>query len=163
MKRSELLKNPIHLLSLGFGTGLAPKAPGTFGTLVGIPAVLLFAPLGVNAYVGVVVAFALLGIFLCGETGKVLKQHDDPAIVWDEVVGYMVAFIAIPITWQTLLLGFVLFRFFDIRKPWPIRAADKHVKGGLGVMVDDLLAGLCVLAILHALLLAGYLPGVASL
>lgn len=161
MKRATLLKNPIHLLSLGFGTGLAPKAPGTFGTLVGIPAVLLFAPLGVDAYIGVVLAFALLGIFLCGETGKVLKQHDAPAIVWDEIVGYMIAMIAIPLAWQTLLLAFVLFRFFDILKPWPIRAADKHMKGGLGVMVDDILAGLFTLAIMHVLLSMGWLPGVS--
>ncbi|RUO40113.1 phosphatidylglycerophosphatase A [Aliidiomarina taiwanensis] len=159
MKRSELLKNPIHLLSFGFGTGLAPKAPGTFGTLVGIPAVLLFAPLGLNEYLGVIAAFFLLGIFLCGETGKVLKKHDDPAIVWDEIVGYMIALFAIPLTWQTMLLAFVLFRFFDIRKPWPIRWLDKKVSGGLGVMLDDVLAGLFTLVILHALMGAGMLPG----
>ncbi len=159
MKRRILLKNPIHLLSLGFGTGLMPKAPGTFGTLVGIPAVLLFAPLGVNAYLGVIFAFALLGIFLCGETGKALKKHDDPAIVWDEIVGYMIALIALPITWQTLLIAFVIFRFFDIRKPWPISWLDKNLSGGLGVMADDVVAGLFTLVILHALMGAGMLPG----
>lgn len=159
MKRRILLKHPIHLLSLGFGTGLMPKAPGTFGTLVGIPAVLLFAPLGVNAYLGVVFAFALFGIFLCSETGKALKKHDDPAIVWDEVVGYMIALIALPITWQTLLLAFVVFRFFDIRKPWPISWLDKNLSGGLGVMADDVVAGLFTLVILHALMGAGLLPG----
>ncbi|MCC5854557.1 MAG: phosphatidylglycerophosphatase A [Idiomarina sp.] len=159
MTRVALLKNPIHLLSLGFGTGLAPKAPGTFGTLVGIPAVLLFEPLGVEAYLGVVVAFALFGIFLCGETGKVLKQHDDPAIVWDEIVGYMIAMIALPATWQTLLLAFVLFRFFDILKPWPIRWLDKRVKGGFGVMVDDILAGLFSLLIMHIVWQLGWIPG----
>ncbi len=159
MKRSTLLKNPIHLLSLGFGAGLLPKAPGTFGTLVGILAVLVFAPLGLNAYIGVVFMFALLGIFLCGETGKALKIHDDPAIVWDEIVGYMIAVIAIPITWQSLLIAFVLFRFFDIRKPWPISWLDRKVTGGLGVMLDDIIAGLFTLVILHALLGAGMLPG----
>lgn len=158
MKRQALLKKPVHLLSLGFGAGLAPKAPGTFGTLVGIPAVLLFAPLGVNAYLGVVVFFALLGVFLCGETGKALKKHDDPAIVWDEIVGFMMTMIAVPVSWQSLLLAFVLFRFFDIRKPWPIRWLDRNVSGGLGVMLDDIVAGLFSLVIIHALIGAGFFP-----
>lgn len=158
MKRQTLLKKPVHLLSLGFGAGLAPKAPGTFGTLVGIPAVLLFAPLGVNAYLGVVVFFALLGVFLCGETGKALKKHDDPAIVWDEIVGFMITMIAVPVSWQSLLLAFVLFRFFDIRKPWPIRWLDRNVSGGLGVMLDDIVAGLFSLVIIHALIGAGFFP-----
>lgn len=158
MKRQALLKKPVHLLSLGFGAGLAPKAPGTFGTLVGIPAVLLFAPLGVNAYLGVVVFFALLGVFLCGETGKALKKHDDPAIVWDEIVGFMMTMIAVPVSWQSLLLAFVLFRFFDIRKPWPIRWLDRNVSGGLGVMLDDIVAGLFSLVIIHALIGAGVFP-----
>ncbi|RTE85557.1 MULTISPECIES: phosphatidylglycerophosphatase A [Gammaproteobacteria] len=157
-----LIKNPIHFISLGFGTGLAPKAPGTFGTLVGIPAVLLFAPLGVQAYLGIVVMFSLLGIYFCQQTGTALGQSDHGAIVWDEIVGYMIAMIAIPVAWQTLLLAFLLFRFFDIRKPWPIKWFDQKVKGGLGVMLDDVLAGLATLVIMHALLKADKLPGVIA-
>ncbi|CUS48331.1 MAG: phosphatidylglycerophosphatase PgpA [Idiomarinaceae bacterium HL-53] len=156
----SIIKHPIHFISLGFGTGLSPKAPGTMGTLVGIPAVLAFSALSVNAYLGVVICFAILGIFLCHETGKALGVPDHGAIVWDEIVGYMIALIAIPITWQTLLLAFLLFRFFDIRKPWPIRWFDRKIKGGFGVMFDDVLAGLFTLVILHALLQADKLPGV---
>lgn len=158
----SLIKNPIHFISLGFGAGLAPKAPGTFGTLVGIPAVLLFAPLGVQAYLGVVAFFALAGIYLCQQTGDALGQSDHSAIVWDEIVGYMIAMIAIPVSWQSLLIAFLIFRFFDIRKPWPIKWFDQKVKGGLGVMLDDVVAGLFTLVILHALLKADKLPGITG-
>lgn len=155
-KMARLLKNPIHFLSLGAGLGLIPKAPGTFGTLLGIPLVYLFAPLGLNVYLGVVGFFALVGVFLCHETGRVLKQDDAPQIVWDEVVGFMIAMIAIPVTTVNLLIAFVLFRLFDIRKPGPIRWADQKFTGGFGVMLDDVLAGLFTLIIMQALIKAGF-------
>lgn len=160
-KHAPLLKNPIHFLSLGFGLGLAPKAPGTFGTFAALPFIYLFSVLDTTEYVGVVVAFALLGIYLCGATSKAMKAHDHPAIVWDEVVGYMIAMIAVPVTWLHLLVAFVLFRFFDILKPWPIKALDKHVKGGFGIMIDDVIAGVFSLVIIHLLMLYGWLPAVA--
>ncbi|RUO29120.1 phosphatidylglycerophosphatase A [Aliidiomarina sanyensis] len=153
--KRELLKDPIHFVSLGFGTGLAPKAPGTFGTLPALVLVWLFAPLGVSAYVGVVVLFTLLGIYLCGATAKAMGEHDAPAIVWDEIAGFMIAMIAVPVSAWSLLVAFLLFRFFDIVKPWPIRWFDRKVDGGLGIMLDDVIAGLFTLVIMHLLLIYG--------
>lgn len=157
-KRAALLKHPTHLLSLGFGTGLAPFAPGTWGTLVGIPFVLILSQFALPIYLGALALCFLVGIYLCGQTGQVLGVHDDPAIVWDEIVGFGIAMIAVPVQWQTLVLAFLLFRFFDIRKPWPIRNIDRATKGGFGVMLDDALAGAFTLVILQALIKAGTIP-----
>lgn len=131
----------MHLLALGFGSGLAPKAPGTFGTLVAVPIYLLIAQLPLAAYVGIVVAAALVGIWLCGQAAADLGVHDHPAIVWDEIVGYLVAMVGAPSGWVWPVLGFLLFRGFDIWKPWPISHVDRHIHGGIGIMIDDVLAG----------------------
>lgn len=157
MRNAQLMKNPLHFLSLGFGSGLAPKAPGTFGTLVAIPVVILATWLGTLGFMIATVLACLVGVYLCGYTAKAMGEHDHPAIVWDEIAGFMVAMIAVPLSWQTVLVAFVLFRFFDILKPWPIRFLDKHVHGGLGIMLDDILAGLASLAILQAMLSVGWL------
>jgi phosphatidylglycerophosphatase A len=142
-----MLLNPIHLLSLGFGSGLSPYAPGTMGTLVAIPLYLLLSQLELLTYLIVVVAGFLIGIYLCDKTSKALGVHDHSGIVWDEFIGYWITMIAIPaVTWQWILAGFVLFRLFDIAKPWPVKVADKRVPGGFGIMLDDLLAGLYALA-----------------
>ncbi len=154
----ELVKQPIHFLSFGFGSGLAPKAPGTFGTLPGIVLVWLFASLDVAAYIGVVAFVTIIGVYLCGATAKAMGEHDSSHIVWDEIAGYMIAMIAIPVTWQALLLAFVLFRIFDILKPWPIRWLDKHVDGGFGIMIDDVLAGFFALVLMHIALALGWIP-----
>jgi phosphatidylglycerophosphatase A len=138
---ARLLRNPVHLLSFGFGSGLAPKAPGTFGTLAAVPLYLLLSDVSLPVYLAVVVLGALLGIWLCGYTAHRLGEHDHPSIVWDEVVGYFITMIAAPAGWSWLLLGFLLFRLFDILKPWPIRWVDRHVHGGFGIMLDDVLAG----------------------
>jgi phosphatidylglycerophosphatase A len=135
------MRNPLHLLAFGFGTGLIPKAPGTFGTLVGIPVYLLIERLSLVYYVGIVALAFLIGIWLCEVTSRDLGVHDHGGIVWDEVVGYLVTMVWAPDGWIWLFLGFLLFRLFDIVKPWPIRWIDQHVKGGLGIMVDDLIAG----------------------
>lgn len=156
--KRELIKNPVHFFSFGFGTGLMPKAPGTFGTLPAIVLVWLFAPLDVAAYMGVVVFAAIIGIYLCGATAKAMGEHDAPAIVWDEIAGYMIAMIAVPVSWQALLLAFVLFRIFDIIKPWPISWLDKKVEGGLGIMLDDIVAGFITLVLMHIVLSLGWLP-----
>jgi phosphatidylglycerophosphatase A len=146
-----MLLNPIHLLSLGFGSGLSPYAPGTMGTLVAIPLYLLLSQLELLTYLIVVVAGFLIGIYLCDKTSKALGVHDHSGIVWDEFIGYWITMIAIPaVTWQWVLAGFVLFRFFDIVKPWPVKVADKRVPGGFGIMLDDLLAGLYALACIQA-------------
>lgn len=142
-----MLSSPIHLLSLGFGSGLSRYAPGTMGTLVAIPLYLLLSRLELLPYLIVVATGFLAGIYVCDKTSKALGVHDHSGIVWDEIIGYWITMIAIPaVTWQWILAGFVLFRFFDIVKPWPVKIADKRVPGGFGIMFDDLLAGLYALA-----------------
>ncbi|WP_448563860.1 phosphatidylglycerophosphatase A family protein [Thalassotalea ganghwensis] len=136
------LGSPVQFFALGFGSGLVPKAPGTMGTLVAIPLFMLLGKLPIIVYLGIVLILALIGVYLCGQAAKQLGVHDHPAIVWDEIVGYLITMCAMPMTWQSILLGFVLFRFFDIVKPWPISYLDKHCHGGLGIMLDDIVAGL---------------------
>ena len=137
----QMLRNPTHLLSLGFGSGLATKAPGTFGTFAAIPFWFLLQLLPTSSYIAAVVAAFLLGIYLCGETAKALGVHDHGGIVWDEFVGLWIALFLLPPGWLWLVLGVALFRLFDIWKPWPIRVLDAKVHGGLGIMIDDVLAG----------------------
>ncbi|WP_456415270.1 phosphatidylglycerophosphatase A family protein [Thiolapillus sp.] len=143
------LKNPVHFLAFGFGSGCAPVAPGTWGTLM---AVLLYLPLSLLPlffYVLATGVVAAVGIWLCGRTAADLGEHDHPGIVWDEFAGFFVTMIAAPPGWQWVVAGFLLFRLFDIWKPWPIRVLDRRVGGGLGIMVDDLLAGVYALIVLQ--------------
>ena len=130
-----------HWIAFGLGSGLVPRAPGTFGTLAGVPLYWLLSPLPLFTYLGVVTVLFGLGIWACGRTARDLGGQDPGAIVWDEVVGYLAAMTAAPAGWPWVLAGFILFRLFDIWKPWPIRWLDQRVKGGLGIMVDDLAAG----------------------
>lgn len=146
---AKLLRHPWHLLSLGFGAGLAPFAPGTFGTLVAIPIYLLIAQFSLPVYLGIVLLGFVAGVYLCQFTSDALGVHDHSGIVWDEIIGFCITMIAVPLSWQWLLAGFVLFRFFDIVKPWPVKMADSRIGGGFGIMVDDVLAGLYALACLH--------------
>jgi phosphatidylglycerophosphatase A len=147
------LKNPLHFLAFGFGSGLAPKAPGTFGTLAAIPLVVLLSfYCSLPIYLGLCVLFSVVGIWICGRTANDMQVHDDSSIVWDEVVGMMITMVAVPLNWQTMLAGFILFRLFDIIKPWPISYLDKHVHGGFGIMADDVLAGIFSLVCVHLLL-----------
>jgi len=143
---------PAQFLAVGFGSGLAPVAPGTFGTL---PALLLWVPMSHlhwSAYLAVVAVMALAGIWICEQASIAAGVNDHGSIVWDEIVGYLVAVFAIPFSFGAMLLAFLLFRLFDIFKPWPVSWADTKVKGGLGVMLDDVLAGLYCCALLHLLL-----------
>ena len=133
--------NPVHLLAFGLGSGAFPLAPGTMGTPAAVPIYLLMRPLPDWAYLLLVVFLFLLGIWLCGTTSRDLGVHDHGGIVWDEFVGFWITMFMIPPQWYWLLLGFVLFRFFDIIKPFPIKWLDNKVKGGFGIMVDDVLAG----------------------
>jgi phosphatidylglycerophosphatase A len=148
-------RNPLHLIAFGFGSGFFPKAPGTAGTLVGIPLFLLLEPLPLHIYVGVVALLFLVGIPLCGRVSRDIGVHDHGGIVWDEIVGYLVAMTAAPKGWVYVVAGFVLFRLFDIAKPWPIRALDRRVSGGLGIMVDDLVAGVLAALVLQVLVMSG--------
>ena len=134
--------NPVHFLAFGCGAGAMPVAPGTFGTLVAVPLFLLLQPLALEYYLLIVAIMMLVGIWLCGRTAADIGVHDHGGIVWDEIVGYLLTMIAAPPGWLAVVLGFVLFRLFDIVKPWPIRLADRQVGGGFGIMLDDVLAAL---------------------
>lgn len=136
------LRDPMLLLATGFGSGLVPRAPGTAGTLPGLLLAWLswFFPLPVQ-----VLAVALvcaMGVMICGTAARRLGVHDHPAIVWDEMAGVMLALLFAPPHWSSLVAGFLLFRLFDVWKPWPICLVDRRLHGGLGIMLDDLLAGL---------------------
>ncbi|WP_404400023.1 phosphatidylglycerophosphatase A [Idiomarina seosinensis] len=151
MKRwpSVRMTNPLHFLALGFGSGLAPKAPGTFGTLAAIPLVGLLSLTSVWFYLIFLVAGVIFGIYLCGVTAKAMGEHDHPAIVWDEIVGYAIAMFALPFEWPYIIASFLLFRLFDIAKPGPIGWADRQLTGGMSVMLDDVMAGIVSAAIIH--------------
>ncbi|MDH5179122.1 MAG: phosphatidylglycerophosphatase A [Gammaproteobacteria bacterium] len=148
----RLLLNPIHFLSLGFGSGLSPLAPGTAGTLAALPLIILMQQLSISLYLAITLMVCFIGIYLCGETAQRLGVHDHGAIVWDEIAGYMLTMFAAPTGWLPLLMGFVLFRLFDIWKPWPIRLLDQNVSGGIGIMLDDILAALYAAVLLHLIL-----------
>jgi len=144
-----VLKNPVHILSFGFGAGLSPIAPGTMGTLIAIPIFLVLVNFSQILYLSFITILFFIGVWASGETAKALKVHDHPGIVIDEIVGYLITMLFVPITWYWVILGFLLFRVFDIWKPWPVSIADKKVKGGLGIMLDDVLAALYSLLSLH--------------
>ena len=149
------LRDPLHLLALGFGAGLVPRLPGTAGTVVGVLAYLVLRPLPPLPYAALVCVLFALGVWICERAGEALDTHDHGAIVWDEIVGFLVTMIGAPPGWLWVALGFGLFRLFDIWKPWPVRWVDREVPGGLGVMADDIAAGglgLIVLQIIAYLL-----------
>ncbi len=143
----HLLFHPLHCIAVGFGSGLLPKAPGTWGTLVGV---LLYWPLsqftGIGYSLCILIGF-VLGVIVCEKTTRFLEVHDHPSIVWDEVLGFWIAMWSLPFDWRAIILAFALFRFFDILKPWPIGWLDKRVSGGVGIMLDDVVAGVmaCIL------------------
>ena len=134
-------RRPHHWLAYGFGSGLFPWAPGTAGTLAAIPLYLLLQPLPLGWYLGALLLMTLIGVWACGKTARELQTHDPAAIVWDEILGFLLAMTAAPPGWLWILAGFILFRLFDILKPWPIRVLDRRGRGGLGIILDDLAAG----------------------
>lgn len=142
--------HPIHFFAFGLGSGAAPKAPGTFGTLAAVPLYFLLTLLPLWGYVLAVVLAFVVGIYLCHQTSKDMGVHDHGGIVWDEFVGYWITMLALPVNIYWAAAGFVLFRFFDIIKPFPIGWLDKRVHGGLGIMIDDVIAGLFALVMLQA-------------
>ena len=149
---AALLRHPVHFLSLGFGSGLSPYAPGTAGTLAAIPLFWFMSTLPLAVYLAVVGVLFLIGIYLCQVTTDRLGAHDHSAIVWDEVVGYLLTMTAIPFDWRWVLAGFFLFRLFDVWKPWPVRALDRSVEGGLGIMLDDIGAAIYAALSLQAII-----------
>jgi len=149
-----LLQHPAHFFGLGFGSGLAPKAPGTFGTLVGYPLFWLISVYALSTQLIIISALFLIGIYFCGVTGKALGVSDHGGIVWDEIVAMMLVLAFTPNQWQWWLVAFLLFRLFDIWKPFPIRQFDAKLKNGFGVMFDDLLAAIYAIISLQGLLWA---------
>ncbi|MDM7859780.1 phosphatidylglycerophosphatase A [Alteromonas sp. ASW11-36] len=156
LRKKVSLANPYHFLGLGFGSGLIPFMPGTMGSLAAMPLLLLMLPLAAEFYVLITLLSIAIGVVICERTARDLGVHDHGSIVWDEVAGMLVTFLLVPISITSLVLGFLLFRIFDIWKPWPISFLDKHVHGGLGIMLDDIVAGLMACAVLHIALY--YLP-----
>lgn len=140
------------MLSLGLGTGLVPKAPGTWGSLLAVPLFIILHPYGQTVYVASIAVLFMLGVYVSGRTARALGVHDHNAIVIDEVVGMLATWVAVGPGWATIVAGFVLFRFFDIVKPWPVSRIDRSVGGGLGIMLDDLVAAVMAAAVLQLLL-----------
>jgi phosphatidylglycerophosphatase A len=151
---AALLKDPVQLIALGFGTGLSPIGPGTCGTLLAVPLafVLLHAPPSVAWFI--VLVSVAGGIWITGQSAERLGVHDHPGIVWDEVAAFLALALVLPEGWVWLIAGFVAFRAFDIFKPWPIRDLDHRLPGGLGIMLDDLAAAVYAAVLLR---LIGYL------
>ena len=145
------LRNPVHLLAFGFGSGATACAPGTWGSLAAIPFWLALMWLPPVVYWLVVGAAFLAGIWLCGRTASDLKVHDHGGIVWDEFVGMWIVLGLFPDTIFGVLMAFALFRLFDVVKPWPISWLDRHMPGGLGILVDDVVAGFMAMASLFAI------------
>ena len=143
------LTNPIHFLAVGFGSGALPFAPGTMGTLVAIPLYLVLQLLSVPIYTLILAAMILIGFWICEVADKAAGVHDHSSIVWDEIVGFLLTMWAVDASWETVLLGFLLFRLFDIWKPWPISWMNNKIGGGVGVVVDDLMAGVFAAIVLH--------------
>ena len=139
---ASVWRNPIHFLSFGLGSGAMPIAPGTFGTMVGMLIYSLLPSMSSDVYGVFLFLTFLLGVWLCGKTSFDLGVHDHPGIVFDEFVGLWITYFMVPEGSQWLICGFCFFRIFDILKPWPIKWADVNINGGLGIMLDDVLAGI---------------------
>ena len=144
---NQVVRHPVHWLAFGFGSGLMPFAPGTWGSL---PAIALWWVLPKDPALQIaiaLIAFAV-GIWICGESARRIGVHDHSGIVWDEIVGMYLVLIVTPPEPLWILAAFGLFRLFDIWKPWPIRDLDHRLHGGLGIMLDDVVAALYAALIL---------------
>ena len=142
MLAKRVLTDPVNFVAFGFGTGLAPFAPGTVGSLLGVALAWLVIDFGLEIRIGIAVFVFLIGIWICGESARRIGVHDHGGIVWDEICGCYVTLLVAPPEIVAWALGFLLFRGFDIVKPWPIRDLDHRLTGGLGIMLDDLVAAL---------------------
>ncbi len=145
----SIWRNPIHFIAFGFGTGAIPFAPGTFGTLIAIPFYLLMQSLAPLTYLGITLLITIMSIWICNKTSNDIGVEDHQGMCLDEIVGFIVTMFYAPHGWQWILLGFLLFRLFDIWKPWPIRLVDQQIHGGFGMILDDVLAGIASCIILQ--------------
>ncbi|MBB3227489.1 phosphatidylglycerophosphatase A [Luteibacter sp. Sphag1AF] len=151
--RRRLLATPAGWIACGFGSGLTPKAQGTFGSLAAIAPWLLLRDLSLVAWLVVIVLGFALGVWVCDIAGRALGVADHRSVVWDEFIGQWIALLpALVAPWWAVVAGFALFRLFDVWKPWPIGWVDRRVKGGMGVMIDDVLAGIFAALVLAILL-----------
>lgn len=145
-KSMSIYERFIAFCGVGFGSGLIPKAPGTFGSAFALLFVPIWLAIGLSASVMVIIIMSLIGIYICDKTAELMGVHDDGRIVWDEFAGQSITFLPVlylgQMNWLWLLIGFALFRLFDVWKPWPIRVIDRQVGGGFGIMLDDIIAGL---------------------
>jgi phosphatidylglycerophosphatase A len=148
------LKDPVVFIALGLGSGLSPKAPGTAGTLLAVPLVYFLQQQAMLTYVLVTLFVLITGSWVCGYAAKKLQVHDHSGIVYDEVAGFLCTMFMAPAGWYWMLTGFILFRFFDAVKPWPISWFDNNIHGGFGILLDDVIAGIFSL---FCLLLIQYL------
>ncbi len=146
----KVLRDPVNLLAFGLGTGLSPVAPGTVGTILGVVLAWLVQPLSIELQFMAAIALIVSGVWICGESAKRVGVHDHSGIVWDEIAAMYLILIVVPVSVAIWALAFALFRLFDIWKPWPIRDLDHRLHGGLGIMLDDLVAAL------YAALLLGF-------
>ena len=158
MQQGELvravMRDPVHWPAFGFGLGLMPVAPGTFGSLLGIP-LWWFTPPVLWAQLLVAVVVVVAGVWICGESARRIGVHDHGGIVWDEVAGMYLTLLVVPREFLWIVASFLAFRLFDILKPWPIRDLDHRLQGGLGIMLDDVMAALyaaCLLLLGRTLL-----------
>ena len=147
----KVWRNPWHFIAFGFGSGLMPFAPGTWGTLAAIPLYWLLSSLSLPTYLIVTIFAFILGVVAADRVSREMRVHDFGGIVWDEVVGYLLTMTMMPFNWYWAIVGFLLFRLFDIWKPAPIRYIDRQVQGGLGIMLDDVLAALYAWLVLQGL------------
>ncbi len=146
----KVLRDPVNLLAFGLGTGLSPVAPGTVGTVLGVVLAFVVQPLSFETQLLVAIALIVSGVWICGESARRVGVHDHSGIVWDEIAAMYLILIMVPVSVGIWALSFALFRLFDIWKPWPIRDLDHRLHGGLGIMLDDLVAAL------YAALLLGF-------
>ena len=144
----KVLTDPVNLLAFGFAAGLSPLAPGTVGSLLALPLAYVTLEFGLPIQIGVAVVLVISGIWICGESARRIGVHDHGGIVWDEVAAMYITLLFAPPTIIAWVLAFVAFRFFDIVKPWPIRDLDHRLRGGLGIMLDDLVAALYAASLL---------------
>jgi phosphatidylglycerophosphatase A len=144
------------LIATGFYSGYLPKAPGTWGSLVGVLLVFLLHALSLQIYLSVIAGLFIVGSFVAGEAEKILDNRDPGVVVIDEIVGMLITMIAVPVTPLTMVLGFILFRVFDIAKPFPVNFFDQHFHGGLGIMLDDVVAGIYSLIIMQLIFLLAF-------
>ena len=149
---TKVWQDPVYFLAFGFGSGLLPWVPGTWGTLAAIPLYLLIASCNPWLYLTIVVLAFVFGVLICDKVSNDLGVHDYKGIVWDEVVGYLLTLFLAPMHLGWMILGFILFRIFDIWKPIPIRWVDRSVNGGFGIMLDNVLAAIPAWLILQLLI-----------